>query len=94
MQHVYIQDSCTIIEEDVYMEVRMMTDPITRIGLIAGEIWHSIDNKGGESTLCEILESVNYPDKLVLMSLGWLAREGQVFLEERCGDYRVTRKKW
>ena len=72
----------------------MMADPITQIGLIAGEIWHFIDTKGGESTLCEILKSINHPDKLTLMSLGWLAREGQVFLEEKCEDYEVTRKKW
>ncbi len=71
----------------------MMTDPITRIGLIAGEIWHFIDNKGGEGGLSEVLKSINHPDKLTLMSLGWLAREGQVLLEEKCEDYKVTRKK-
>jgi len=71
-----------------------MADAITQIGLIAGEIWHFIDDRGGESTLSEVLSSINHPKEFMLMSLGWLAREGQVFLEENDNDFKVTRKKW
>ena len=50
-----------------------MADAITQIGLIAGEIWHFIDDRGGESTLSEVLSSINHPKEFMLMSLGWLA---------------------
>jgi len=71
-----------------------MTDTITQIGLIAGEIWHFIDDKGGESTLSEVLNSINHRKEFTLLSLGWLAREGQVSLEEKDNDFKLTRKKW
>ena len=71
-----------------------MTDTITQIGLIAGEIWHFIDDKGGESTLSEVLNSINHLKEFTLLSLGWLAREGQVSLEEKDNDFKLTRKKW
>jgi hypothetical protein len=71
-----------------------MADTITQIGLIAGEIWHFIDDKGGESTISEVLNSLNHPREFTLLSLGWLTREGQVFLEDKNGDFKVTRKKF
>lgn len=71
-----------------------MFDTITSIGLIAGEIWHFIDDKGGESTLSDVLNSINHTKEFTLMSLGWLAREGQFFLEEKDNDFKITRKKW
>lgn len=71
-----------------------MPDTITQIGLIAGEVWHFIDDKGGESTLSEVLDSISHPKEFTLLSLGWLAREGQIFLEEKNNDFRVTIKKW
>ena len=67
-------------------------DTITQIGLIAGEIWHFIDDKGGESRLSEVLNSVNHPKEFTLMSLGWLTREGQVFLEKLGEDFKITRR--
>lgn len=70
-----------------------MSDTITGIGLIAGEIWHFIDDRGGESTLSEVLNSIKHPKEFTLLSLGWLAREGQVFLEEKDNDFKLTRKK-
>jgi hypothetical protein len=61
---------------------------ITEIGIIAGEIWHFLDKKG----LCgldELILSLDRPRDLVLMSLGWLAREGHVKLAQSSSGYTI-----
>jgi len=63
-----------------------MSDAITQIGLIAGEVWHFIDERGGEIPLSEVLASMGYAKEFTLMSVGWLTREGQLFLEEKMGS--------
>jgi len=62
---------------------------ITEIGIVAGEIWHYLDSHG-EVSLNKMLESLDRPRDIVLMSLGWLAREGHVVLREENGDYKVS----
>ena len=52
-----------------------MSDTITQVSLIAGEIWHFVK-------------------EFTLMSLGSLAGEGGVSLEEKDNDFKLTRKKW
>lgn len=52
---------------------------ITEIGIVAGEIWNLLDKKKSapvDSMVTELRSS----RELVLMSLGWLAREGHVTL--------------
>jgi len=70
-----------------------MPDTITQVGLVAGKIWHFINDKGGEAALSVLLSSINHNQQVVLMGLGWLAREGQVFLEEKDSDFKVVIKK-
>jgi len=55
---------------------------ITKIGITAGKIWTHLDENGcvDAPNLCEHLE-VSW--SIVFMSLGWLAREGYVVLEEK-----------
>jgi hypothetical protein len=53
---------------------------ITKIGIVAGDIWHYLEKKG-EVTLSELSANLDKPHKLILMSLGWLAREGHVIVE-------------
>ncbi len=65
---------------------------ITRIGIIAGDIWHFLDEHG-EATLTKLIEGIDRPRDNVLMSLGWLAREGHVVLQELDGEYRITLRK-
>lgn len=66
---------------------------ITEIGIVAGDIWHFLDQKG-ESTLSSIITGIDKPRDNVLMSLGWLAREGHVILQQIAGDdYKVTLRK-
>ena len=65
---------------------------IIEIGIIAGDIWHFLDQHG-EVTLSELVKSIDKPRDNVLMSLGWLAREGHVILQQVEQDYKVALRK-
>lgn len=65
---------------------------ITEIGIVAGEIWHYLDEHG-ESLFSSIAISLERSRDLVLMSTGWLAREGHVILKQEGQDYRVSLRK-
>ena len=65
---------------------------ITEIGIVAGEIWHFLDQQG-EVSLSALVRGIDKPRDNVLMSLGWLAREGHVILQQTEGDYRVSLRK-
>jgi hypothetical protein len=62
---------------------------ITEIGIIAGEIWNLLDSRENVY-LSQIIEEIKQPQELMLMSLGWLAREGHVLLSKDGDDYRVS----
>ncbi|MFH1772540.1 MAG: winged helix-turn-helix domain-containing protein [Candidatus Omnitrophota bacterium] len=62
---------------------------ITEIGIVAGEIWNFLD-KNGEVTLTEIIDGIDRSQDIVLMSMGWLAREGHVRVNKHEGNYRVN----
>ena len=61
---------------------------ITEIGITAGDIWHYLDTHG-KSSLKEIAASINTERDRVLMSIGWLAREGHVIVETTGSDHQV-----
>ena len=65
---------------------------ITQIGITAGEIWHFLDREGATS-LEELCSGIDHPRELVLMSLGWLAREGHVLVLQDTGGYRIDLRK-
>ena len=52
---------------------------ITEIGIAAGDIWHYLDERG-DATLQQLAKATGKPREILLMSLGWLAREGHVSL--------------
>jgi hypothetical protein len=62
---------------------------ITEIGIVAGEIWHFLDERK-ESTLSALVKGIERERDITLMSLGWLAREGHVILTKEGSDYRIT----
>lgn len=62
---------------------------ITEIGIVSGDIWHYLDQHR-TCTLSELARGVDKNKNVVLMSLGWLAREGHVILKEDGDDYQVT----
>lgn len=65
---------------------------ITEIGIVAGEIWHYLDEYG-ESRLKSMLKEIDRSRDLILMSLGWLAREGHVILREGGADFIISLRK-
>jgi len=65
---------------------------ITEIGIVAGDIWHFLDEHG-ETMLSVLLKGIDRPRDITLMSLGWLAREGHVILQQIGGDYKINLKK-
>jgi len=64
---------------------------IIEIGIVAGDIWHYLDEYG-EVTLKELTAGIDKDRDMVLMSLGWLAREGHVMVE-RTDDHRISLRK-
>jgi len=65
---------------------------ITEIGIVAGDIWHFLDQHG-EATLTELGKGIDKSRDNLLMSLGWLAREGHVVLQRAGNDYKISLRK-
>jgi hypothetical protein len=66
---------------------------ITEIGIVAGDIWHFLDQHG-EVALSDLIKGIDKPRDNVLMSLGWLAREGHVILNQiDKSNYKITLRK-
>lgn len=62
---------------------------ITEIGIAAGDIWHYLDEKGS-ATLEQLVSGIGKPREILLMSLGWLARESHVNLQGPEVGYRAS----
>ena len=62
---------------------------ITEIGIAAGDIWHYLDEKGSV-TLDQLANGIGKPRDLLLMSLGWLAREGHVNVQGPETGFRTS----
>jgi winged helix-turn-helix protein DUF2582 len=62
---------------------------ITEIGITAGEIWHFLD-KNSIASIDELIVDLDRSRDLVLMSLGWLAREGHVKLSQSSSGYTIS----
>lgn len=65
---------------------------ITEIGIVAGEIWHYLDQHRAP-LLSQVAPGIQRSKEVVLMSLGWLAREGHVILTEDGADFRVELRR-
>lgn len=65
---------------------------ITELGIIAGDIWHFLDEQG-QASLSNLASALDKPRETILMSLGWLAREGHVKLEKTGEDYKIELSK-
>lgn len=65
---------------------------VTEIGIVAGEIWHFLD-KNGRVNLTQLVDGLRRPRELVLMSLGWLSREGHVLVVWEEYDYKINLRK-
>jgi len=65
---------------------------IIEIGIVAGEIWHYLDEHG-ETLFSKTAKAIQRPKELTLMSLGWLAREGHVVVRQEGDDMWVSLRK-
>ncbi len=65
---------------------------ITKIGIIAGEIWHYLDEHGKEK-LSVLAEKLDKSRDAILMSVGWLSREGHVVSKKEGEDYTIELRK-
>jgi DNA-binding IclR family transcriptional regulator len=65
---------------------------ITELGIVAGDIWHFLDGHG-QSSLSDLVAGLDKPRDTILMSLGWLAREGHVKLYKEGERYKIELRK-
>ena len=65
---------------------------ITEIGITAGEIWQYLE-KYNETTLDKIISAIKKDRDTILMSLGWLAREGHITLSISGNEMKVVFRK-
>ncbi len=65
---------------------------ITEIGIVAGEIWHYLDDHG-ESRFSQVVAGIKRPEPLAFMSLGWLGREGHVIVRQDGEDLKVSLRR-
>lgn len=65
---------------------------ITQIGIAAGEVWHYLDAHG-DVLLSDMVKHIDKPRDIILMSVGWLAREGHVVLVVAENNFKITLRK-
>ena len=65
---------------------------ITEIGIVAGEIWHYLDTHG-EVLFSQLVTGIDRSRELILMSLGWLARESHVIVRQEGKDFHVALRR-
>ena len=63
---------------------------ITQIGIVAGEIWHYLETYKKADYTENIVKKIGKPRELVLMSLGWLAREGHIVMDGALPNQKVA----
>ncbi len=49
----------------------------TQIGDIAGKIWRTLKSKG-EMNVAQLKKTITADEKMILLALGWLAREDKL----------------
>lgn len=66
---------------------------ITKLGIISGEILTLLSEVERPLTVMELGNHIKETKEDVLMSLGWLIREGHVHVENREGTYSFYQTK-
>jgi hypothetical protein len=56
------------------------TSGIDQIGETAGLVWHLL-NASGPLSLTKLAKQIDAPRDIVMQAVGWLAREGKVWVE-------------
>ncbi len=63
-----------------------------KIGDAAGTIWQYLDEHG-ETMLIRLTQGTKLPERIVLMGIGWLAREGKLRLVREGRTVKVDLKE-
>jgi len=69
---------------------------ITRIGVVAGEIWRLLEKEDKlplPALLSKISKDIAEDEDMIYMALGWLAREGHVIVEREDSGYTAHLRK-
>ncbi|MFV2066121.1 MAG: winged helix-turn-helix domain-containing protein [Pirellulales bacterium] len=61
---------------------------IDQVGETAGFVWQALNADGSLST-AKIVKQIDAPRDIVMQSIGWLAREGKIAIEDR-GRSRIV----
>lgn len=70
------------------MATAMTASSIDQIGETAGHVWQAL-NAQGPLTTAKLVKQIDAPRDTVMQSIGWLAREGKITIEER-GRSRIV----
>lgn len=54
---------------------------ITKIGIVAGEVWEYLEKNDRKAGFDDILRDLDAERDMLLLSIGWLARESHVVLD-------------
>lgn len=63
---------------------------ITKIGIISGEIITLLEDVNRSVLVAELEFCLEEPNDLILMSLGWLARQGIIHIDKMPDGYVVA----
>lgn len=68
---------------------------IETIGIAAGEIWKFLGKQEQPVTLSTLRKNLSLSSTLLMMGLGWLAREGKINIEmpKDSYSYRISLKR-
>ncbi len=64
------------------MATVLSTSYASEVGETAGAVWHAL-NENGPTSLAKLPKLVGASKDAVIMAVGWLAREDNVWIEER-----------
>ena len=66
---------------------------ITEIGIVAGEILQYLENNNDFVGMPLVEQEIGRSKECILMSIGWLAREGYIVVECTESDYKIRLRK-
>ncbi len=68
---------------------------IEDIGKTAGEIWTFLNSQSEAVNLAKLKKNISAPTNILMMALGWLAREDKLRIEisEDSYEYKITLKQ-
>lgn len=55
---------------------------LEEIGITAGEIWYYLE-ENSEASIGKLSQELKLTDRMILLGLGWLAREGKLDIQKR-----------